>query len=670
MKEDQYDILRKKLNIDNLDDKTKKKLMDDFKKAGGKIDYSIFEKKYGKDSKLEYLELLKKTTSKASSGKPADKELWIDGKKIVEGQTKGKVTQVKDSKKYNEKTKEDKDQKLESKKLKDKRLKKDFNLENKKVKTKKEIDSIDKIKQKADYIKKKLEHYNEKIKSKIGSNKNKNSDSSKSSQKINEKVDDINYKSDQLKTTLAITELPEKFTPSFIDRILLSINGFTLNVSQFNPTLLNPKFLIYFLPYYINLISNIGYFVRSCIQSSKIKAKLLSDAYDPLVIDMLFHFNQLINEEFLNDFQNYLLSTQYLILPDSLAQKFYAYFRKIYFIYQNENLCINSLLLAFDLYKSNFSTSLVKEDIIDGIYFITKTAIKKFSIIYCININKYFSLNNPDFIHIIKLTNEEKAGYFYNKIKEEEQKLKERLKEFDQNKKVLVKEDIEKKEELKIPDDVKKGFIIMDQLVEYIKNNWDNYIHLEPIIPYLSRNDKLLPTYIFLKEFIEEYSIFLLAKDIQYKLDFVEHKKIDIKAMINNAIDKLTIEIKDFETYLDILKRVKETPDSNSLYKTRLIAQKNTLNKTIRDNILNAIQNLLLPITKVIIDYKDRQFRFIDNYEELIKLDERLSGHKKNNNKKVIYIFVQSYYFLKAFEFRLEKTDLSGNDPDLEESFI
>lgn len=655
MKEDGYDILRKKLNIDSLDDKVKKKLMDDFKKAGGKVDYSIFERKYGKDSKLEYLELLKKTTSKASSGKPADKELWIDGKKIVEGDKK-------DIEKISKKGKS----KLKEKEKKDnyKKIEKRSDFKDKKTKV-----SPDKVKEKAEYIKKKLEYYNEKIKSKTSQN-TKKPNIDKENKLKSEKVDDINYNSENLKTSLSLTELPQKFSPSIIDRILLSINGFTLNVSQFNPTLLNPKFLIYFLPYYINLISNIGYFIKTCIQSSKIKAVLLSEPYDYTVIDMLFHFNQIINEDFLNEFQNYLLSTQYLIFPDALAQKFYAYFRKLYFIYQNENLCINSLLLAFDLYKNNFSTSLKKEDIINGVYFITKTAIKKFGIIYCININKYFSLNNPDFMHIVKLTNEEKVGYFYNKIKEEEQRLKEKLKEFDENKKQLVKEDIEKKEELKIPDDVKKGFVIMDNLVEYLKINWDNYIHLDEVIPYLNRNDKLLPTYIFLKEFIEEYSIFLLAKDIQYKLDFVEHKKIDIKAMLNNGIDKLNIEIKDFETYIDLIKRIKETPDSNSLYKTRLIAQKNTLNKTIRDNILAGVQNLLFPITKVIIDYKEKQFRFIDNYEDFIKIDERLTGRKKNNNKKVIYIFVQSYYFLKAFEFRLEKTDLSGPESDLEYSFI
>ena len=100
MKEDQYDLLRKKLNIDSLDDKTKKKLMEDFKKAGGKIDYSIFEKKYGKDSRLEYLDLLKKTTSKASKGLPSDKEIWIGGKeKKIQKDKKNKLDTLKDKNK-------------------------------------------------------------------------------------------------------------------------------------------------------------------------------------------------------------------------------------------------------------------------------------------------------------------------------------------------------------------------------------------------------------------------------------------------------------------------------------------------------------------------------------------------------------------------------------------
>jgi len=644
MKEDQYDLLRKKLNIDSLDDKTKKKLMEDFKKAGGKIDYSIFEKKYGKDSRLEYLDLLKKTTSKASKGLPSDKEIWIGGKeKKIQKDKKNKLDTLKDKNKISST--------------------KNINEKKEKGSSLKEYNDLKKIKEKTEYIKKKIDFVNEKI-------KKKNSKDLNSKTNISQKIDDINYKSEQLKTTLNLIDLPKKFSPSFVDKILISINGFTLNVSQINPTLLNPSFLIYFLPYYINIISNLGYLVKSCIQSSKIKATLLSDSYDPLIIDMLFHFNQLINEEFLNSFQEYLLSTQSLVLTDNIANYFFAYYRKLFFIYQNEKLCLNSLLIAYDFYTKSFQTSLKKEEIINGIYFITKTAIKKFTIIYCININKYFSLNNPDFIHIIKLTNEEKLGYFYEKLKEEEKKLKEKLKEFSETKKEIVKEDIEKKEELKIPEDVKKGFVIMDQLLEYLKTNWDNYVHLDEIIPYLARNDKLLPTYIFLKEFIDEYSIFLLAKDIRYKLDFVEHKKIDIKTQINDAIDKLNIEIKDFETYIDLLRRIKETPDSNSLYKTRLISQKNILNKTIRNNILNAIQIILNPITKVIIDYKDKEFRFVDNYDDILYIDEKLTGHKKNNNKKIIYIFVQSYYFLKAFEFRLDKTDLSGSESEVENYFI
>ena len=58
MEKDDYNRLREKLGLNELDKDTKKKLLEEFQKAGGKVDYRIFDKKQ------QYLNLLKNAARK------------------------------------------------------------------------------------------------------------------------------------------------------------------------------------------------------------------------------------------------------------------------------------------------------------------------------------------------------------------------------------------------------------------------------------------------------------------------------------------------------------------------------------------------------------------------------------------------------------------------------
>ena len=142
-----------------------------------------------------------------------------------------------------------------------------------------------------------------------------------------------------------------------------------------------------------------------------------------------------------------------------------------------------------------------------------------------------------------------------------------------------------------------------------------------------------------------------------------------MKSELNNVLNSLNLLYQEFESYAESSLKTK-IKSEQTFYDETLKADKEEMVKlsvSIRNKLIEILQSFLIVIMKVIKDYTDKKFHIIDNPDEKLFIDEKLHGVKKLNGKPIIYIFTKAYYFIKAFIYRLEKTDLSGLKIEIDE---
>ncbi|MCR4421636.1 MAG: hypothetical protein NUV32_04050 [Exilispira sp.] len=603
-KNDKYHDLRQKLGIDQLDEKARKEMLEKLKRAGGKVDFSLLDK----NSKSGYGIFQRNNQSNVNSD-------------IIEGQKKRKRVESPSYYKYKEES-----------------------FKNFK-KIEKKLDTEKKIIQKVDQLNK----------------------SSPIKIEKKEKIVEKNQTEESKDKSSNIRNLSLSIT----DRILFTFNGYFFKVLSFKISKLHQDFLVNFFPHFASLISKLGYFIRGCFNNPIIKKKVRDTLgkLSPLHYDIIHQFLNLADDDYLSNFYEKSFGDFSAILDESEFEKFSFYFKKLLFIKEHSGVFEISLLTVRNIYLQYYRLNISEQELINDISFLITTAYEKFHILFCRNIGKYISFNSPHIKDFINFDKTDSIGYYFQKEKNEEEKALAEMMKKNKDKKEMIEEDIEKKEVAKIPDDVKKGFEFMDEIQNTFNKYKEDIIQNDGILQRLKVNDKITLTYIFYKELNEQYTTFMTLKEIGYKIDYEEHKKIDVKSELNNVLNSLNLLYQDFESYAESSLKTK-IKSEQTFYDETLKADKEEMVKlsvSIRNKLIEILQSFLIVIMKVIKDYTDKKFHIIDNPDEKLFIDEKLHGVKKLNGKPIIYIFTKAYYFIKAFIYRLEKTDLSGLKIEIDE---
>lgn len=603
-KNDKYHDLRQKLGIDQLDEKARKEMLEKLKRAGGKVDFSLLDK----NSKSGYGIFQRNNQSNVNSD-------------IIEGQKKRKRVESPSYYKYKEES-----------------------FKNFK-KIEKKLDTEKKIIQKVDQLNK----------------------SSPIKIEKKEKIVEKNQTEESKDKSSNIRNLSLSIT----DRILFTFNGYFFKVLSFKISKLHQDFLVNFFPHFASLISKLGYFIRGCFNNPIIKKKVRDTLgkLSPLHYDIIHQFLNLADDDYLSNFYEKSFGDFSAILDESEFEKFSFYFKKFLFIKEHSGVFEISLLTVRNIYLQYYRLNISEQELINDISFLITTAYEKFHILFCRNIGKYISFNSPHIKDFINFDKTDSIGYYFQKEKNEEEKALAEMMKKNKDKKEMIEEDIEKKEVAKIPDDVKKGFEFMDEIQNTFNKYKEDIIQNDGILQRLKVNDKITLTYIFYKELNEQYTTFMTLKEIGYKIDYEEHKKIDVKSELNNVLNSLNLLYQDFESYAESSLKTK-IKSEQTFYDETLKADKEEMVKlsvSIRNKLIEILQSFLIVTMKVIKDYTDKKFHIIDNPDEKLFIDEKLHGVKKLNGKPIIYIFTKAYYFIKAFIYRLEKTDLSGLKIEIDE---
>jgi len=619
---DNFNNLRKKIGVDDLDEQARKKMLEKFQKAGGKVDFSLFDKqnKNGIIFKRKDVKPLDSTTDSLDAlidktGQKFRKQNSDKKNSLTTGKQEKKSSQTH----YSNKTQADA-------------------IKNKQKEDQKRIDDFKKTASRLELEKRLVKPSYEKEKVAPQSNKN-----------IEERKSGI------------VSKLNN---PSIVDNILFIINGLIFKVLSFNTSKIHSDFLVQFFPFYASTVAKIGYFLKSCFNSPDTKKKVRNtlEKLSPMHYDILHQFLNLADENYLNSFYEHSFDNFSSILNPQELEQFAYYYKKLLFVRENVGVLEVALLSARNIYTQYFRLNISENELLKDISFITNTAYEKFHILLCRNIGKYITVGSPLVKEYLVYDESDTPGYYYKKEKDAEQEAIQRLKSFEDEKKQMIEDDIEKKEISKIPDDVKKGFSFMDEVYTTFLNHQEEFIEQDGILSRIPPNDKVALCYLFYKELSDQYTIFMTMKEVEYKIKFEEHKKVDIKSDLNNILNEFNLLFQDFEIYAEISLKVKIQQES-TFYDERLTKDKERLtflSTSIRSKLYQILQDFLVITMKIIKDYTDKTFYIIANPEDKLVVDEKLHGVKKFNNKPIIYIFTRAYYFIKAWLFRLEKTDLSG----------
>ncbi len=604
---DKYHNLREKLGIDQMDEQARKKMLEKLKKAGGKVDFSIFDKK----------------DNHYSSGLFQRKNEKIKDTDIIEG--------------YKKRTRSEKE-----------------------IAEKKRLESLTRFKT----IEKKIESERKIIK------KPENNLKYSQKQTLAKKIEPINKETPK-ESQKKEESFKRNISLSIVDKILFAFNGYFFKVLSYKTSKLHQNFLVEFFPHFASIISKLGYFIKGCINNQIIKKKVRDtlSRLSPLHYDIIHQFLNLTDDDYLSEFYEKSFEDFSAILTNDEFDKFAFYFKKYLFIKEHSGVFEISLLTTRNIYLQFFRLNISEKELINDISFLITIAYEKFHIFFCRNIGKYIPFNSPLIKEYLNFDETDVTGYYYNKeIKEEEAALSS-IKNSSEEKRKMIEDDINNKEAAKIPDDVKKGFEFMDEIQSTFENHRDEIIQNDRILQRLNPEDKITLTYIFYKELNEQYTIFMTLKEVEYKIKFEEHKKVDIKSELNDLLNTMNLLYQDFESYAELSLKVKIQTEQ-TFYDERLNSDKENMVKlstNIRNKLLEILQSFLIITMKVIKDYTDKKFYIIDNPDEKIHVDERLHGVKKFNGKSIIYIYTRAYYFIKGFIYRLDKTDLSGLKINIDE---
>lgn len=617
---DRYHNLREKLGINEMDEQARKQMLEKLKKAGGKVDFSLFDKK----NSLNNTGIFQRKDNKTN-----ESDIIIDSNKNKKVEYSKNKT-IKDSKNY--KNYKEYDKYKEREKIPD-TLQKYKNIN-------KKLDSEKKIVKK--YDEKQLPKYQ---KTSFKTQQIKNTES----------LDNVIISGNKTKRDVSL---------SITDKILFLVNGYFFKILSYKTSKFHQDFLVNFFPHYASTVSKIGYFLRGCINTPVIRRKVRETLgkLSPLHYDIIHQFMNLADEDYLSKFYENSFEDFSAILSDNEFNDFSFYFKKYLFVKDHSGVFEISLLTARNIYLQYYRLNISEQELINDISFLITTAYEKFHILFCRNIGKYYSFNSPLIKDYLNFDESDAIGYYFQKEKKEEEEALAALKNSSEDKKKMIEQDIENKEIAKIPEDVKKGFEFMDEIQNTFNNHKEEIIEQDRILQRLHPDDKIALSYIFYKELNEQYTTFMTLKEVGYKIKYEEHKKVDIKSDLNNVLNKMNLLYQDFESYAEISLKVK-IKSEETFYDDSLTSDKENMMKlsvSIRNKLLEILQNFLIITMKVIKDYTDKKFYIIDNPDEKVYVDEKLHGIKKLNGKPIIYIYTRAYYFIKGFIYRLEKTDLSG----------
>lgn len=394
------------------------------------------------------------------------------------------------------------------------------------------------------------------------------------------------------------------------------------------------------------------------------------DKINPLLVELIAMAQKLYNGPELTDITEPIMSApESPVAIERVKSQIYSLFKRMYILYPYQETLKKSFIQAYDeLQKVENKPSLIyaskKKKIISEIDTLYDTFFEKLYLVVIRAENKNIPLISRYMESLLDIQPEERPGSRRTgenvpggidpKLQAEEEKAKKE--EEKENKKNA------EKEEVVLSKEQAYGLRLMQMYsIPKLRKKFDprNEMHFVP------DGDKAMLSYLYFKEFDDEYSFVLTTKKIDIKLTHVNGVKVDYRQKMLDIYESTRSITDQLKIYLDILRELekhKANPGANYIEASKKLTgidQKRTgQSRTVRMVIKEfnvKVRDILLDLIK---DMKSKK-EIIVNMDDVISLDA-MEAKKRLNKKPIKQCIMESYCYVMALSDRIESGDLYG----------
>ncbi len=475
---------------------------------------------------------------------------------------------------------------------------------------------------------------------------------------------------------------------SFWDKVSIYFRGLTNGVITLSGKYVNKKFFIFIEKNVIPHLQRLNLITRDIFNSGnevikEIKTTLYSKEkyyYELLQRYALFYSEK----EFRGLLYFYKRNPLKKITPKHIEESLKVIFKKVYllkdFVAGSFITLKTALTIAYN--KRDVDKTILSRRIqyikhaLNTIFFHLLPKLYSLSLFILM---ENIPLNSRKFEKYLEIQEEEKVGYkSYKELfeKKEEKKMLKEFKKFQQPKIEYIKKRFEELtdddlESLELDELTKYGIKLMQAInLNDLKELCSTLVPISAC----DDNDKVLITYLLLKEFEKEYSFILTSYKIRINQEYIENKRVDYKEILNSIYPKLTPINDNFQEYFETVRALNDIKNDSAMNEIEKYNRTNALEGKrskigfeARKNTRKFFEEIKEYLDRFINDYNSEK-KLIENPEETLHFDTEIEGVKKVEDKKVIDAIVDADAFITAFIFRLEEGgDLSGISAEIKE---
>ncbi len=474
---------------------------------------------------------------------------------------------------------------------------------------------------------------------------------------------------------------------SFWDRLSIYLRGLTNGTITLSGKFVNKKFFIFIKKNVVPALQRLHLVVKDIFSSDEdvlkeIKRVLYSK--ERYYYELLQRYAVFYNEDEFNGLLYFFRrSPSRKVTPKHIEESLKTIFKKIYLL---KDFIAGSFITLKTALTIAYTERGVEKDVLarriyyikQGLNVIFFQLLPKIYSLSLFILRENVPLNSRKFENYLEIREEEKVGYKSYKELFKEKEEKKEIKKF--KPKQLKIEYIKKRfeeltdedmEVLELDDLTKYGIKLIQAVnLKEIKELSSTMIPVNAC----DDSDKVLITYLLLKEFEKEYSFMLTSYKISINQEYVENKRMNYKEILSSLYPKLTPINESFREYFETVRALNEIKKDSMMNEIEKYNRTNVLEGKrskvgfeARKDTKEFLEEIKKYFDRFIIDYNGEQ-NLIDNPEEELHFDTEVEGIKKVEGKKVIDAIVDADAFISAFIFRLEEGgDLSGISPDVKE---
>jgi hypothetical protein len=220
-------------------------------------------------------------------------------------------------------------------------------------------------------------------------------------------------------------------------------------------------------------------------------------------------------------------------------------------------------------------------------------------------------------------------------------------------------EELKKKHKVEIPDDVKRGLLLMKGLDYNLLKN--AYVPANHPAQYVQLPDPVLRAYLLFLEFDREYSFVLTTSKIKYNIFFDKADRKDFKTIMNdlfNSMRSCEEAAKQYFIASEFLKRAQEEEAPREYYLTQakkiaeLERDKKLKTTSARNTFVRFMDNIAENLEIILADARELK-RIVQNPADIIEYDPELNLNLKLTGRSVVEAIQAVHDYATAYSFRL-----------------